>query len=79
MDEETNYSRDKNDMKKPSSRRNHYIGRDTVEWNKGVGSVQRTRKGRQSIMERRQNSLCEWKNLCAKQLEDQGKNTSRKP
>ena len=44
-------------MKKPGSRRNHYLGEDTDKWNKGEGSAQKTRKKKQSIMGRRQNSL----------------------
>jgi len=31
MDKETNYSGNQIDMKKPSGRKNHYIGRDTIE------------------------------------------------
>ena len=30
-------------------------------------------------MGRKQTHICEWENLCAKQPEDQGKNTSRQP
>ena len=31
MGKKTNNSGDKNDMRKPSSRRNHYIGRNTMK------------------------------------------------
>ena len=46
MDEETNHSRNKNDTKKPSGRRNHYIKRDMIEWNKRTRSMQGIGKGR---------------------------------
>ena len=46
MDEETNHGRNQNDMKKPSSRRNYYIGRDITEWNKRTRSTQGIGKGR---------------------------------
>ena len=46
MDRETNHSRYKNDTKKPSSRRNHYIGRDMTEWNERTRSTQGIGKGR---------------------------------
>ena len=31
MDKEANNSRDRNDIKKPSDRRNYYIGRNTTK------------------------------------------------
>jgi len=46
MDKKANNSKDRNDMRKPSGRRNHYIRRNTTKWNKRTGSVKRTRKGR---------------------------------
>jgi len=46
VDEETNHSRNKNDTKKPSSRRNHCIERDMIEWNKRTRSMQGIGKGR---------------------------------
>jgi len=60
-------------------RRNHYIGRNMIEWNKRTKSVQETRKERWMSMEREWIGICEWENLCTKQPEDQGKDTSRKP
>ena len=51
MDKETNNSKDRNDMRKPSSRRNYYIGRNMMKWNKRTESVKRTRKRRWTIME----------------------------
>jgi len=51
MDKETNNSRDRNDMRKPGGRRNHYIRRNTMKWNKRTGSTKRTAKGRQTIIE----------------------------
>ena len=65
-------------MKKPSGRRNYYPGEDMKKWNKGEGSVQRTRNKRQSIIKRRWNSLHGWKNLHTKQPENQGEDTSGK-
>ena len=65
-------------MKKPSGRRNHFIGRNMIEWDKRTRSTQGIIKGRQTIMGRRWNHLCEWKNLCVKQPKNQGENTSRK-
>jgi len=44
VDKETNNSRDRNDTRKLGGKRNHYIGRNTMKWNK------RTGKGRQTIM-----------------------------
>ena len=46
MDEKTNHGRNKNDIKKPSSRKNHYIRRDTMKWNKRTRSMQEIGKGR---------------------------------
>jgi len=60
-------------------KRNHYIGRNTTEWNKRTGSTQGTRKERWISIGREWIGLCRWENLCAKQPKDQRKNTSRKP
>ena len=38
MDKKTNNSKDKDNMKKPSSRRNHFIGRDTMKWNERISN-----------------------------------------
>ncbi len=79
MDKKTDNSRDKNDMKKPSGRRNHSIGRNITKQNKRTRSMQRTGEGRQTIMGREWNRLCGWINLYTKQSKNQGKNTERKP
>ena len=60
MDKETNNSKDRNDTRKLGGKRNHYIGRNTMKWNK------RTGKGRQTIMGGKWNCLCGWKNLYTK-------------
>ena len=39
MDKKTNNNRDKNDIRKLGSRRNHYIGKNTMKWNKRTGST----------------------------------------
>jgi len=52
-------------MKKSSGRRNHFIKRDMMKWNERIRSDQGTRKRRWSILGRRWNCLCGWKNLCA--------------
>ena len=46
MDKETNNNRDKDDMKKPSGRRNYSIGRNMTEWDKRTRSTQGIGKGR---------------------------------
>ena len=46
MDKETNHTRNKNNMKKPSHRRNYYIRRDMTEWNKRTRSTQGIEKER---------------------------------
>jgi len=46
MGKKVNNSRDRNDMRKPSSRRNHYIGRNMMKWDKRTGSMKRTGKER---------------------------------
>ena len=79
MDKETNHSKNKNDTKKPSGRRNHYIGRDTMEWNERIRSMQGIGKERWTSMRRRWNHLCRWKNLYTKQPENQREDTSGKP
>jgi len=38
-------------MRKPDDRRNYYIRRNTMKWNKRAGSTYRTGKERQTIME----------------------------
>jgi len=45
-------------MKKPDGRRNHYIERDTMEWNERIGIMQGTRKERWIGIGRRWNRLC---------------------
>jgi len=75
---ETNHSGNKNDMKKPSDRRNHYIGRDMIEWNERTRSTQGIGKERWTSMGRRWNCLCGWKNLHTEQLENQREDTSGK-
>ena len=52
MDEKTNHSRSQDDMKKPGGRRNYYIGKNMMEWNKRIGSAQGTRKERWTSIER---------------------------
>jgi len=59
VDKKTNNNGDRNDIRKPGGRRNHYIGRNITKWNKRTGSTQRTGKGRW-------NCLYGWKNLHAK-------------
>jgi len=66
MDKKIDNSGDKDDMKKPSGRKNHFIGRNTIKWNKRTRSAQRTGEGRWTIMGREWNRLCGWMNLCAK-------------
>ena len=78
MGKETNHSGNKNDMKKPSDRRNHYIGRDMIEWNERTRSTQGIGKGRWTSMGRRWNCLCGWKNLHTEQPENQREDTSGK-
>jgi len=46
VNKKTDNGRDKNNTKKPSSRKNHSIGRNMTKWNKRIRSMQRTRKGR---------------------------------
>ena len=65
MDKTTNNSRDKNDTKKSSGRRNHFIGRNMTKWNEGTKSNQGIRERGWSILGRRWSSLCRWKNLYA--------------
>ena len=79
VDKKIDNSRDKDDTKKPSGRRNHSIRRNTTKWNKRTRSIQRTGEGRWTIMGREWNCLCGQMNLCAKQSKYQGKNTERKP
>ena len=79
MDKKTDNSRDKNDMKKPSGRRNHSIGRNMTKQNKRTRSMQRTGEGRWTIMGREWNHLYRWENLCTKQPENQRENISGKP
>ena len=52
--------------KKSSGRRNHFIRRNMMKWYEGARSNQEIGKIRQSVLERRQNCLCGWKNLCTK-------------
>jgi len=66
VNKETNNSKDRNDMRKPGGRRNHYIGRNMTKWNKRTRSIKRTEKGRWIIMGGKWNHLYRWKNLCAK-------------
>ena len=66
MDKEANNSRNRNDMRKPDGRRNHYTRRNTMKWNKRTESIQRTGKERQTIIGGKQNHLCRQKNLHAK-------------
>ncbi len=58
VDKKANNSRDRNDMRKLGGRRNHYTRRNTMKQNKKIGSMQRTGKGRQTIMGEKQNCLC---------------------
>ena len=53
MNKETNHSRNQNDTKKLSDKRNHYIGRDMTEWNKRTRSMQGIGKKRWTSMEKR--------------------------
>jgi len=46
MNKKTDNSRDKDGIKKPSSRRNHSIGRNMTKWNKRTRSMQRTGEGK---------------------------------
>ena len=78
MDKETNRGRNKNDMKKLSGRRNHYIRRDMTEWNERTRSTQGIGKGRWTSMGRRWSCLCGWKNLHTKQPENQREDTLEK-
>ena len=57
MSKKANNNEDRNDMRKPSSKRNHYIGRNTMKWNKRTRSMKRIGKEKQTIMERRGNCL----------------------
>jgi len=65
-------------MKKPSHRRNYYIGRDITEWNKRTRSTQEIGKERWTSIEREWNHLYGWENLHTKQPENQREDTSRK-
>ena len=58
MGKKTNNSRDRDDTRKPSGKRNHYIGRNITKWDKRTRSIQGTRKGRQTIIGRGWNYLC---------------------
>ena len=53
MVKKANNSRDRDDMGKPSSRKNHYIGRNITKWDKSTESTKRIGKGRQTIIGRR--------------------------
>jgi len=44
MSKKANNNEDRNDMRKPSSRRNHYIGRNTMKWDKRTRSMKRIGK-----------------------------------
>jgi len=66
VSKKANNSGDRNDMRKPSSRRSYYIGRNMTKWDKRTGSTKRTRKEKWTIMGRRWNCLYRWKNLHTK-------------
>jgi len=79
VDEKTNHGRSQDNIKKPDGRRNHYIGRNMMKWNKRTESTQETRKKRWTSMGREWTCLYGWENIHTKQPEDQRKDTSRKP
>ena len=58
MGKKTNNSRDRDDTRKPSGKRDHYIGRNMMKQDKRTRSIQGTRKGRWTIIGRGQNHLC---------------------
>ena len=66
----TNNGSSNNDMEKSSGRRNHFTRRNTMEWCQRTRGAKRIRKGRQTILGRKWNCLCEQKDLCAKQQEN---------
>jgi len=61
-----NNSRDRDNTGKLSDRRNYYIGRNTMKWDKRTGSTKRIGKGRWTIIGRKWNCLYGRKNLYIK-------------
>ena len=60
-------TRSNNHQEKPSSKRNHIIGRNQNESDERIRGSKGIRKERRTSIERQQNSLYSRKNLCSKQ------------